>query len=65
MGTWINRLPHLELISLVGDIPLEAGQDYVIFSVARKTGDAAFCMPIQYHYESGLPEASRARYRPL
>ncbi len=65
LGTWINRLPQVDLVSLVDNVPLVLGQDYVIVSLARKTSDAAFCMPIQYHYEFGLPEASRARYRPF
>ncbi len=69
LGMWVNHDPWAELVSLLDDgikkFSIELGHNYLIVSLFRKTSDAAFFMPVQGHYEAGLPPASRARYRHL
>ncbi len=70
LGLWVNHEPNLEFVPLVEwwgprNRVFEVGQDYLLVTLSRKTQDAPFFMPVQGHYEAGLPPASRARYRPL
>ncbi len=66
LGMWTNNETYLELVPILqGPSNIRLGRDNLITSLLRKTGDAEFCMPVQGHYEAGLPASSRARYRPL
>ncbi len=70
LGLWVNHEPNLEFVPLLewcgpDNAVFEVGQNYLLVALLGKTQDTPFFMPVQWHYEAGLPPASRARYRPL
>ncbi len=66
LGVWLNHDPKPDLVALdTGDLSIEAKENHLIVSLLRKTSRAPFFMPVQDHYEAGLPASSRARYRSL
>jgi uncharacterized cupredoxin-like copper-binding protein len=66
---WVNHDPKPVLIPWCEDemrkLNIEPGANYLLVTLLRKTCDAEFFAPIQGHYQSMVPETSRARYRAL